>query len=201
LSLALLEFQAAGNDAGARWRSPLSITLVLLLHAIFLALLLTPFPRAIMRAVPRETILFFPRPEPLPEKPLPRRVIRSLTAPAFQYDVAPPDIRVAPPGQLGLSLFGCSPENLGNLTAEERAHCDGAFVAGMRAMANGPMKEHALHATRWAAVIHARNTAVRIPCTYITTTPGATPNTAITLPMAQPLCVLQQIEDGIQQHR
>ena len=108
--------------------------------------------------------------------------------------IVPPPAGTAPPPSLsglGQSLFGCAPENLGNFSREQRAHC----TNGLRRPDDSVMIEppsHVKDPARRAAEMRARNTPAKLPCTYMTNAPapygGVTP-----VPMTDSKCLL----DGI----
>jgi hypothetical protein len=170
---------------------------VLLIHLLIIALLLSGTPRITgERARPRETFLVFaPAPKDR-EKiiPAPSMVTRSVHTPIFRNQTIPPNAIIAPPiNGLGLSLLQCAPENLANLSPEDRAQCGSAGVAPAPGDAHpGTVKEHAVDAATWSASIVRRNSALRVPCTYIRSIPEdvTTGRTAKVL-MADALCALR----------
>ena len=108
--------------------------LVLAIHAMLIALLL----RATFSTEPLHTtaheriywLMLHPRPKPVPQiQALPRATPSRARAPRKQRIPVLPNVPAAPPTNgetlqgLHLDLFGCSPENLANLSPEERAHC------------------------------------------------------------------------------
>jgi hypothetical protein len=94
-----------------------------------------------------------------------------------------PDIR-----GLGQALLGCAPENLVNLTPEQRAHCHSGFSApDESAVAEPP--SHVKDPLRCAAEMKARNTPLRIPCTSVINAPVG--GGAVAVPMADPFCVVE----------
>jgi hypothetical protein len=208
--LALLEFQTAGNDTGPAWRSPrwVSAALVVLIHLlVLLAVLHAPSHRAAVVQT-KETIIRFFKTLRAAEPPVPQRPVnaphreRARTLPPENVPLQLPQNIPALPFDtmegLHQSLFGCAPENLAMLSAEARAHCDGAFIAAMRHPAPGFVKERAVDAARWAAGIKARNTPVRVPCVNAANLPSGAPasggamGTSIGL-MVDPICVAKQL--------
>ena len=150
-----------------------SILLVLLLHALMLLVLLRftvqkhapltpvaehllemiipaaklPVPR---RAAPRPLPPIIPSPGPFPA-PVP-----SLAPPAQAPDIT----------GLGRALFGCAPENLSNLTPDERARCPSVFTRPDQSAMIEP-KSHVKDPKRRAAEMDSKNTPDRVPCSYI----------------------------------
>lgn len=194
----LLEIRPPPIEAVPWWRSPrlAGAALVVAVHVAFVSFLLTslqlgtlPLPSA------REMFLLF-RPAPKPVR-LPRQIVRSGTGhkplPLFRY--APSTaITIVPDAKngLSLSLFGCAPENLANLTPDQRAHCSAALnSASLRADFLAPTHELSLDPGRWKQAIRDRNTPGRVPCTYIENimVNGITGETKAT-PMVDPFCVL-----------
>jgi hypothetical protein len=170
------------------------VALVLLLHLTLLwALLRTEFAAPLLPRE-RETIMVLPPiakpPKPRPKiKPVRRTAAAPAQTPFYRYPAlplpqSPPDLK-----EFGRALFGCAPEQLSELSPEDRAHCTDNF--DNRAFADLPpgaeMKERSAQAKRWAAAITARNAAVRIPCAYFTKTGGA----GVTVPMADVTCILR----------
>ncbi len=88
--------------------------------------------------------------------------------------MAPPPAAVTPPSLSGIgqNLFGCAPENLGNLSPEQRAHC----TNGLARPDDSAMIEPPSHVkdppARRAAEMATKNRPGRIPCTYIAVDKG-----------------------------
>jgi hypothetical protein len=148
-------------------------------------------------------LLFRPPPKPVR---LPRQIVRSgtgqKTLPLFRY--APSTaITIVPDAKngLSLSLFGCAPENLANLTPEQRAHCSDALnAASLAAAFPGAPHELSLDPSRWKQAIRDRNAPPpRVPCTYIENivVNGITGETKPT-PMVDPFCVLGHLAGAAQ---
>src|SRR3954462_6563376 len=155
----------------------ISALLVLLLHVLLLLAFLQflvkpqgprlPNPERLLEFVIRMTTNPPPAPAPasrrqqrVPARRLPSEdtagPLPSLTAP-----IETPDIR-----GLGQALLGCAPENLSNLTAEQRSHCPG----GISRPADGALMEppsHVKDPLRRAAEMAAKNAPLRIPCTSV----------------------------------
>ena len=147
----------------------------------------------------REVFLFF-HPAQKPLKPQSRMIpapeARSISPPLFRTSPPRASSALSPPmvTGLGLSLFGCAPENLASLTPEQRAHCSGALhEASLAAAFPGQSHEIALDAGRWAQAIRDRNTPLAVPCTSLTKTAGkGIGQTANTL-MLDPICALRHL--------
>ena len=194
----LLDLHSPPVEAAPWWRSPrlAGAALVAAIHLLFVAFLLASLPAG-MFALPSAREMFFVlRPPPKPVR-LPRQIVRSGTGhmplPLFRY--APSTaITIAPDAKngLSLSLFGCAPENLANLTPDQRAHCgDTLSAASLRPEFPGAPHDLSLDPGRWKQAIRARNTPLRVPCTYVTQTivNGITGETKPDA-MADPFCVL-----------
>lgn len=167
-------------------RRAVSAMLVLLLHLLLLMALLRSVIHPSRPAAMHEIFFQFappgPRATPLPPPPLPAmRAPERGGAPAGALpSLAAPDI-----SGLGQALFGCAPENLGNLTPE-RSHCATAFA---RPDANAAPSSHVKDAARWAGELKARGTPGRIPCTYIAVTPAVAGGGDTKVPMAEFVCL------------
>lgn len=134
--------------------------------------------------------------EPVFESPKSPSIVPGI-APAFPAPpVGPPTSSQSGISGLGESLFNCDIGNPGNLPPEERTQCrhlsaphSGAAEIGM------PKKSRALQSARWAAALAARHEPPRIPCVGVAQIiegggPGA--QKSVTVPMVDPLCVLNQ---------
>jgi hypothetical protein len=108
-----------------------SLSLVALLHLLLLWALLQMAVQPKSHASPREFFLRIAAPErertsPLPPPPLPplarpsRGGVFSGVQPSLAPVAPPPDVR-----GLGQSLFDCAPENLPNLSPQQRSSCHG----------------------------------------------------------------------------
>lgn len=179
----------AAQSPSANIRRIVSATLVLLLHLLLLAALLHSVIRPTRPAAMRE--IFFqlaPRREPaapLPPPPLPAMAVPprggALSGAMPSQAPAAPDIR-----GVGQALFGCAPENLGNLTPEQRSHCTAGFA---RPDAGTEPSTHVKDAARWTDELKTRNTPGRIPCTYIAVTPAMAGGGDNKVPMAEFVCL------------
>jgi hypothetical protein len=103
--------------------------------------------------------------------------------PSLAPPVETPDIR-----GLGQALLACAPENLVNLTSEQRAHCHSGFSAPDESALAQP-SSHVKDPLRRAAEMKARNTPLRIPCTTVIDAPVGGGTAAV--PMADPFCVVE----------
>jgi len=94
---------------------------------------------------------------------------------------------------LGKNLFGCAPENLSNLSREERAHCD---IGLMRPDANAMTepRSHVKDPGRRAAEMAAKNTPGHILCTHIAAVPG--PQGLAPVPTVDPFCAMGGLLNG-----
>ena len=96
---------------------------------------------------------------------------------------------------LGIRLFDCAPENISNLTEEQRGRCDATLaMPSLHDRIPGTVKEHAVEAERWSASIASRNTPVAVPCTYlrkVITDPVT--GQADTAAMVDPLCATREV--------
>lgn len=156
-----------------RW---IGAAVVLAVHTVLIGFVMTSMPRTIALLPSSREIyyVFHPRPavRPLPKlipAPAPPSQVR---VPVFRYAPSPPPQAVitAPPGVNGLqlSLFGCAPENLANLTPEQRARCTSSLaMSGFTSTIPGTVKELSLDPGRWRAAITARNTPLEVPCTHL----------------------------------
>jgi hypothetical protein len=184
------------------WQSSriLGLGFVAALHVGLIAFILSSLPVQIPRlpaVAERETFFLFPPPKParLPQRiELPHRVA---IEPYFHASPpSTPDPRPKATNGLGLALFGCAPETLANLTPEERAHCgsDASFEAAADSETlPGVLREQAHTADRWKAAVAQRDAAM--PCVHLedlAAPQGRTDQVAV----ADPLCLLKQIEDG-----
>jgi hypothetical protein len=186
------------SDATRRWGSAV---LVLLLHlALLLGLLravtvpIKPPPiqarEMILRLMPQLKSPPAQRAAP-PAAALPQR--RSPVAP-----LVPPPLATAPVPDLsgfGRSLFGCAPENLGNLSREERAHCDTGPMRPDGSAMTEP-RSHVKDPARRAAEMAAKNMPGHIPCTYVTASPS--PSSSAPVFMLNPFCVMDGLVNGFE---
>lgn len=180
----------AAESPSANIRRIISAALVLLLHLLLLVALLRSVIHPVRPTTIRE-IFFRLAPQPDRASPLPPPLPAMATPPrggvvsGAMPSLAPaaPDIR-----GLGQALFGCAPENLGNLTQEQRSHCatslarpDGSAVAEPSTLVKD--------AVRWVGALKERNTPGRIPCTYIAVTPAMAGGGDNKVPMAEFACL------------
>ena len=202
----LLDIRPPPTEAAPWWRSPrlAGAALVAAIHFLFVVFLLASLPAGIFALPSAREMFFVLRPAPKPQR-LPRQIVRSgpqrKPFPLFRY--APSTaIMIAPDSKngLSLSLFGCAPENLANLTPDQRAHCGDALrSASLAAEFPGAPHDLSLDPGRWKQAIRARNTPVRVPCTYIENeiVNGITGETKPT-PMVDPFCVLGHLAAAAQ---
>lgn len=185
----------------------LSLLLVALLHAALLFAVLhflVVAPRRGLSAPEHllEMIIDTARkPAPIiipagPARPTPAQPTQggetSGTVPSYAPPVAPPDIT-----GLGQAIFGCAPENIPNLTPDQRAHCANAMGGFTRPDEHALVepKSHVQDPARREAEMRARNGQARVPCTSLTevqTSPGG----ATIVPMLDPACVAGGLANG-----
>ncbi len=176
-----------------------SLTLVMLLHGLLLMLLLHAFTQKSARPLsPRETIL---RLLPLLRSPQEEAAPSAGAAPRARpipAPVMPPAISTAPAAPdvtgLGTRLFGCAPEQLARLTPEERARCATGLKAPDRSVVTIP-KSHVQDPARRAAELKAKNSPLRIPCTYTGSAPGPYGSKSVA-GMIDPGCALRGLVNG-----
>jgi hypothetical protein len=181
-----------------------SFLLVALLHALLLFALLhflvqrqtaiTTAPEHLL-----EMIISTARPPtPAPATPAPKRkpmpVVptpggeHSGVLPSLAPPVAPPDIT-----GLGQALFGCAPENIPNLTPDQRAHCTNSFTRPDENAVIEP-KSHVKDPARRAAEMATKNTPGRIPCVGVMDAPA--PHGTVAAPEINPFCVIGGLLHG-----
>jgi hypothetical protein len=176
----------------------ISALLVLLLHALLLFAFLQFLVKPQSAGIPNperllELMISMPKvaAPPPPAAPArqqaPARVQsggeQSGGMPSLAPPAVTPDIR-----GLGQALLGCAPENLVNLTPEQRTRCHAGFSRpDDSAMVEPP--SHVKDPLRRAAEMKARNTPLRIPCTSVIDAPVGGGTAAA--PMADPFCVVE----------
>lgn len=184
-----------------RWRL-IAIGGVLLIHLLIVAFILSGMPKIIgQRAAPREIFFVFapklkPR-EKLP--PVPLTHTRPVNVPILRAQPFSPKANIAPTPQikgLGLSLLRCAPENLANLSPEERARCSSSAALGPFPSPDDAnpaiVKEHAVAAGTWQASIARRNTPTTVPCSTMRAIPeDVTTGRTAKVIMVNPLCALR----------
>jgi hypothetical protein len=184
-----------------------SFLLVLLLHALLLFALLHFLVqrRTAIATAPEhllEMIITTARTHaPVPPQAAPRRRLapvapiqggeHSGAMPSLAPPVAAPDVT-----GLGQALFGCAPENIPNLTPDQRAHCTDTLGAFTRPDENAVIepKSHVKDPVRRAAEMRTKNTPGRIPCTEVMTAHTAAGNVAV--PGTDPFCVIGGLLNG-----
>jgi hypothetical protein len=185
-----------------------SATIAVLLQVGFVAMLIYSLPLFSPPKKLAREITFFLRPVREPPRRAPAsRSPGPLTAPPSlnipRLEIPPmeiPPVGAAPPAaniqQFGNTLFGCTPENLGNLTAEQRSHCSFVGIAPPDATGLAEAASHVNDPARRAAELAARNTPARVPCTSIMShSLGFTGQQDIGV-MANSLCVLSGLFNG-----
>jgi len=182
----------------------LSLLLVALLHALLLFAILrfmVVIPKPASVAAPAQLLEMIinttkkpapvkstaPRSRLAPSRPRPGGVT-SGQMPSYAPPVAPPDLT-----GLGQALFGCAPENLTNLTPDQRAHCTNGFTRPDDNALVEP-NSHVKDPLRREAEMRAKNTPGRVPCTGVAKVSGLAGSTAaFTL---DPVCVLDGLING-----
>jgi hypothetical protein len=179
----------------------ISALLVLLLHALllfaFLQFLVKPQGAGI--ANPErllELMISMPRVSAPPAAPARQRAPvrvhpggeQSGGMPSLAPPALTPDIR-----GLGEALLGCAPENLVNLTPEQRTRCHSGFSRPDNSAVVEP-PSHVKDPLRRAAEMKARSTPLRIPCTSVIDAPVGGGTAAV--PMADPFCVVGGVIKG-----
>jgi hypothetical protein len=181
-----------------------SLVLVALLHALLLFAILhfmVVTPKSITASAPEHLLEMIintapkpvpltrsaPRAKPVPSRPSPGGVT-SGAMPSYAPPVAPPDIT-----GLGQALFGCAPENLPNLTPDQRAHCTNGFTRPDDNALAEP-KSHVQDPLRREAEMRAKNTPDRVPCTTVEEV-LAGPGT-VAVPVVDPACALKGAING-----
>lgn len=182
----------------------LSLLLVALLHALLLFAVLhflVVMPKRGIASAPErllEMIINTAR----PPVPVPKAVPHTRTAPAvprpggeysgvmpsYAPPVAPPDV-----SGMGQALFGCAPENIPNLTPDQRAHCSNGFTRpGENALVEP--KSHVQDLARREAEMRARNGQARVPCTSLAEV--QTFDSSAVVPMVDPVCAASGVVNG-----
>jgi hypothetical protein len=185
-----------------------SFGLVLLLHILVLAALLSAKQKLQHDETARETIL---RLIPL------LRSAPPVEAPAEPSTVAPtrmpvpiivPDVVLPVPATpnatvLGPALNGCTLENLGNLSPEQRAKCiayqNDVVGAAQNAKDHSALNKptQAKSADAWAQAIVKRNTPVKVDCASIHTEAlGAQGGQIVTTAMLDLQCAARHLAEG-----
>lgn len=186
----------------------LSFLLVLLLHALLLFavlhfLVVTPkigiasAPEHLLELIintarkPKPAAAPAPRARHAPSPPKSGGVF-SGAMPSYTPPVAPPDVT-----GLGQAIFGCAPENIPNLTPDQRAHCTDAMSGFIRPDDHALLepKSHVKDPARRAAEMRAKNTPGRVPCTSLTEVQTSLAGTT-TVPMVDPVCVANGLANG-----
>jgi hypothetical protein len=108
--------------------------------------------------------------------------------PSFAPPVPAPDVQ-----GLGQALFGCAPENIPNLTPDQRAHCTNGFTRPDENALVEP-KSHVQDPLRREAEMRAKNTPGRVPCTYVSSADA--PHGSTPAFMLDPVCALDGLFNG-----
>lgn len=172
--------------------------LVVLLHALFLFAVLhfmVVTPKTAVTAAPEHLLEMFiktaRKPSPVtapmlrsrPALPLPRRGgVTSGTMPSFAPPVPAPDVT-----GFGQALFGCAPENIPNLTPDQRAHCINGFTRPDDSALVQP-RSQVQDLARREAEMRTKNTPGHIPCAIVMDSHA--PGGGGAAPGVDPLCVI-----------
>jgi hypothetical protein len=182
----------------------LSLVLVVLLHALLLFAVLHFMVTAQRSARPAperllEMIISTARkPVPMRAPAAPVRHMPSLAQPGGEYSgvmpsyappVAAPDIT-----GLGQALFGCAPENIPNLTPDQRAHCTNGFTRPDDNALIEP-KSHVQDPARREAEMRTKNTPGRVPCTSLTEVQTSLSGNTL-VPLVDPVCAIGGLLNG-----
>ncbi len=156
-------------------RRVLAATAVLLLHAVLLALLLhAAFSQRQPQATLGEHLYWLTlQPKPKPESPISesrRTQVRAMTRiPAPRLRPLAPGVPAVPSaealGGLHLNLFDCAPENLANLSPEQRAHCAVTLKKPDNNSVDFADHTNRSHdAARWARALTRKQNPLLLPC-------------------------------------
>jgi hypothetical protein len=176
--------------------------LVALLHALlffaFVHFMVTPHtagkavPERLLEMIISTTKPRTPAPAVTPSKlrpALPRRGgMPSSVIPSYTPPTAAPDLT-----GLGQALFGCAPENIPNLTPDQRAHCTNGIARPNDDAVLNP-KSHVQDPARREAEMRTKNTPGHIPCAEMIS--GHTGGGDVPVPGADPICVLGGLLNG-----
>jgi hypothetical protein len=112
--------------------------------------------------------------------------------PSYAPPVAPPDIT-----GLGQAIFGCAPENIPNLTPDQRAHCASSLNGFTRPDEHALVepKSHVQDPARREAEMRAKNGQARVPCTSLTEV-QTSPSGSTIVPMLDPACAVDGLING-----
>ncbi len=182
-----------------------SLVLVALLHGLLLFAILhfmVVTPKSVIAAAPEHLLELIintarkpvpvtspaMRAKPVPARPSPGGVT-SGAMPSYAPPVAPPDV-----SGLGQALFGCAPENLPNLTPDQRAHCTNGFTRPDDNALAEP-KSHVQDLARREAEMRAKNTPGRVPCTSLTEVQTSLSGSTM-VPLVDPVCAADGLVNG-----
>lgn len=191
-------FAPADAAPGRGWQRAGGGALVILLHLLLLLAALHAITQPPGRPRPqREMTLLLPR---LPRS-APRTEALPPAAPSPRAITIPPPVVSAPPlpaappatadlKALGESLFGCAPENLGSLPAEERARCGNGIVPSDGTTVAEP-RSHVKNPGLRAAEMEKKNTPMSVPCVSIQT--RALGNFQDHVLMVDPICAAKEL--------
>jgi hypothetical protein len=202
-----MDLTSNAEAAGSRSRHLRGAALVLALHFTIISLLVQSLETPISMAPAQQEILLNFRPVVKPK--LEPRIKKSAKGPthaqrpsiSFPTHAPPAALGAAPSASdsLNLSLFGCAPENLSNLTEEERAHCSEApNAASLESSIPGSTPERAVQAGRWASSSAREHAPMRVPCVGLGQTAGGGPGRSATVGMVDFTCLYRQWQNDFE---
>lgn len=173
-------------------------TIAVLLQTGFVAIFIYSLPLMMpAKKLPHEITFFLPRLREVVKPASGSRRGRPSPSPAMRPLAVPPIVLppVAPPPatdlkSFGNALFGCAPENLNNLTAEQRAHCSGFAALPQGKDTVTEPRSLVKDLPRRQAELTARNTPARVPCVELRTRTLGFNGGQDTGVMTDPLCAL-----------
>src|SRR6185437_8373777 len=151
-----------------------SVAFAMLLQMGFVAIFIYSLPLiAPPKRLAREITFFLPRLRELPRAGA--AAGRGRAPPSLPVPEAPlvqlPPLALPPPATdlqaFGQALFGCAPENLNSLTAEQRAHCAAPGRPPRDATGMAELPSLVTDLPRRQAELAARNTPARVPCASV----------------------------------
>jgi hypothetical protein len=182
----------------------LSLLLVALLHTLLLFAVLhfmVLTPKTAVRSAPEHLLEMIintarkplpqtqPAPRARPAPPLPSRGgVTSGPMPSLAPPAPAPDVT-----GLGQALFGCAPENIPNLTPDQRAHCTNGFTRPDDNALVQP-RSHVQDPARREAEMRAKNTPGHIPCAIVMDTQA--PGGGGAAPGVDPICLIGGLING-----
>jgi hypothetical protein len=124
---------------------------------------------------------------PAPASPRPGNA-PSIAIPSYTPPATAPDVT-----GLGQALFDCAPENIPNLTPDQRAHCTNGITRPDDSAVLEP-KSHVQDPARRAAEMRTKNTPGHIPCAKMIS--GHTGGGDVPVPGVDPACLIDGLING-----